>query len=130
MALLNFSDMYRAAGVVPPARRIAGPSRGSAGVRRDRRRGGRLRAIVPHRTPIDMLHDRACEVVAVYAGVIGAVSGDACRRPPLADLQEARRLAMQGPPAESVGLEPFALTIGMRPSLRVRRHAPVGTAAR
>jgi len=37
-----------------------------------------------------------------------------------ADLQEARRLAMQGPPAESVGLEPFALTIPVRDS------APVG----
>jgi len=31
-----------------------------------------------------------------------------------ADLKEARRLAMQGPPVESVGLEPFALTIGVR----------------
>ena len=42
----------------------------------------------------------------------------------VADLQEARRLAMQGPPAESVGLEPFAVT--MAATIPVRGSAPVG----
>ena len=66
-----------------------------------------------HRTPIDLLHDGLLRASPIYAGVIEAVSATL---PPAtaADLKEARRLAMQGPPAESVGLEPFALTIGVR----------------
>ena len=42
----------------------------------------------------------------------------------VADLQEARRLAMQGPPAESVGLEPFAVTIPA--TIPVRDSRPLG----
>jgi nitrate reductase delta subunit len=113
MALLAFSDMYRAAGVIPPARELpdhlavllefAATVDEDAGYEQLRR----------HRTPIDMLHDGLLRSSPVYAGVIGAVSATL---PPAtaADLKEARRLAMQGPPVESVGLEPFALTIGVR----------------
>ena len=74
-----------------------------------------------HRTPIDLLHAGLAKAGSPYAGVISAVSRTL---PPatVADLQEARRLAMQGPPAESVGLEPFALTI--------RRRSRSGTALR
>ena len=67
------------------------------------------------RTPIDLLRSGLAKAASPYAGVISAVSRTL---PPatVADLQEARRLAMQGPPAESVGLEPFAVTIPVRDS--------------
>ena len=113
MALLAFSDLYRAAGVIPPARELpdhlavllefAATVDEASGYDQLRR----------HRTPIDLLHDGLLRASPIYAGVIEAVSATL---PPAtaADLKEARRLAMQGPPAESVGLEPFALTIGVR----------------
>jgi nitrate reductase delta subunit len=113
MALLAFSDMYRAAGVIPPDRELpdhlAVLLEFAATV--DEESGyDQLRE---HRTPIDMLHDGLLRASPIYAGVIAAVSATL---PPAtaADLREARRLAMQGPPVESVGLEPFALTIGVR----------------
>ena len=113
MALLAFSDLYRAAGVIPPPRELpdhlavllefAATVDEASGYEQLRR----------HRTPIDLLHDGLLRASPIYAGVIEAVSATL---PPAtaADLKEARRLAMQGPPAESVGLEPFALTIGVR----------------
>ena len=64
-----------------------------------------------------MLHDGLLRASPIYAGVIAAVSSTL---PPAtaADLKEARQLAMQGPTVESVGLEPFALTIGVRAGTR------------
>jgi nitrate reductase delta subunit len=117
MALLAFAEMYRAAGVVPPARELpdhlavllefAATVDESAGYQQLSR----------HRTPIDMLHDGLRSISPVYEGVIAAV---AATLPPAteADLREARRLAMQGPPAESVGLEPFLLPLGNRSGAR------------
>jgi len=113
MALLAFSDMYRAAGVIPPDRELpdhlAVLLEFAATV--DENSGYDL--LRRHRTPIDMLHDGLLRASPIYAGVIAAVSAT-LPPPTAADLQEARRLAMQGPPVESVGLEPFALTIGVR----------------
>ncbi len=117
MALLAFSDMYRAAGVVPPTRELpdhlavllefAATVDEEAGYCQLRK----------HRTPIDLLHDGLLRVSPIYAGIIEAVSATL---PPAtaADLEEARKLAMQGPPVESVGLEPFTLTIGVRAGAR------------
>ena len=117
MALLAFSDMYRAAGVIPPARELpdhlavllefAATVDEAAGYDQLRK----------HRTPIDMIHDGLLRASPVYAGVIEAVSAT-LPPPTAADLKEARRLAMQGPPVESVGLEPFTLTIGVRGGTR------------
>ncbi len=113
MALLEFADTYRAAGATPPTRELpdhlavllefAATVDEAAGYELLRR----------HRTPIDMLHSGLAQARSPYAGVIASVSMT-LPPPTEADLREARRLAMQGPPAESVGLEPFALTIGMR----------------
>ncbi len=113
MALLAFSDMYRAAGVLPPTRELpdhlAVLLEFAATVDEDTG----YDQLRKHRTPIDMLHDGLLSAAPIYAGVVAAVSATL---PPAtaADLTEARRLAMQGPPVESVGLEPFALTIGVR----------------
>ncbi len=113
MALLAFSDMYRAAGVIPPARELpdhlAVLLEFAATVDED----AGYDQLRKHRTPIDMIHDGLLRASPVYAGVIEAVSAT-LPPPTAADLKEARRLAMQGPPVESVGLEPFALTIGVR----------------
>jgi len=117
MALLAFSDMYRAAGVIPPTRELpdhlAVLLEFAATVDED----AGYDQLRKHRKPIDMLHDGLLRASPIYAGVIAAVSATL---PPAtaADLKEARRLAMQGPPVESVGLEPFALTIGVRGGVR------------
>ena len=117
MALLAFSDMYRAAGVIPPARELpdhlAVLLEFAATVDED----AGYDQLRKHRTPIDMLHDGLLRASPIYAGVIAAVSAT-LPPPTAADLKEARRLAMQGPPVESVGLEPFALTIGVRGGVR------------
>jgi len=123
MALLDFADTYRAAGVTPPADELpdhlAVLLEFAATV--DESAGYQL--LCRHRTPIDLLHSGLARAASPYAGVISAVSRTL---PPatVADLQEARRLAMQGPPAESVGLEPFAVTIPA--TIPVRDGAPVG----
>jgi nitrate reductase delta subunit len=58
------------------------------------------------RAPLELvraaLHDRE----SPYAGVLDALC-EALPRPTQRQLDEARRLAEQGPPAELVGLEPF-----------------------
>lgn len=113
MALLAFSDMYRAAGVIPPARELPDHLAVLLEFAATVNEESGYEVLCKHRTPIDMLRDGLQRVSPVYAGVIGAV----CATLPAAteaDLKEARRLAMQGPPVESVGLEPFALTIGVR----------------
>ena len=59
------------------------------------------------RAPLELiraaLHDRG----SLYAGVLDALC-EALPRPTAKQLDEARRLAEEGPPAELVGLEPFA----------------------
>ncbi|HYN72900.1 MAG TPA: nitrate reductase molybdenum cofactor assembly chaperone [Nakamurella sp.] len=123
MALLDFADTYRAAGVTPPADELpdhlavllefAATIDESAG----------YQLLCRHRTPIDLLRAGLAKAGSPYAGVISAVSRTL---PPatVADLQEARRLAMQGPPAESVGLEPFPATFPA--TIPVRDSAPAG----
>jgi nitrate reductase delta subunit len=58
------------------------------------------------RTPLELiraaLHDRG----SLYAGVLDALC-DSLPEPTARQLEEARRLAEEGPPAELVGLEPF-----------------------
>lgn len=66
--------------------------------------GGELLASL--RAPLELvraaLHDRG----SLHAGVLDALC-DALPQPTARQLEEARRLAEEGPPAELVGLEPF-----------------------
>jgi nitrate reductase delta subunit len=59
------------------------------------------------RAPLELiraaLHDRG----SLYAGVLDALC-EALPAPTARQVEEARRLAEEGPPAELVGLEPFA----------------------
>ncbi len=60
------------------------------------------------RAPLELvraaLHDRG----SLYAGVLDALC-EALPHPTARQLEEARRLAEEGPPAELVGLEPFGM---------------------
>jgi nitrate reductase delta subunit len=113
MALLRFADMYRAAGVVPPTDELPDHLAVLLEFAATVDEAAGYEQLCRHRTPIDLIHGGLLRGFPVYAGVVEAVQ---TTLPPatIADLKEARRLAMQGPPAEAVGLEPFALTIGTR----------------
>jgi nitrate reductase molybdenum cofactor assembly chaperone NarJ/NarW len=106
MALLQFTAAYRAAGFELAAAELpdhlavlceftaAAPERGRALFRR-------------HRAGVELLRTALGEAQSPWLHVVDA----ACRVLPEAaprDLQRALELARAGPPAEEVGLEPFA----------------------
>jgi nitrate reductase molybdenum cofactor assembly chaperone NarJ/NarW len=71
------------------------------------------RLLVKHRVPIDVLREALAEIDSPYTHAVAAV----CETLPAANDREVRRaqqLAHGGPPAESVGLEPFTLTVPPR----------------
>jgi nitrate reductase molybdenum cofactor assembly chaperone NarJ/NarW len=71
------------------------------------------RLLVEHRVPIDVLREALTDCRSPYADTISAV----CETIPAATDQEVRRaqrLAQAGPPRESVGLQPFTLTVPPR----------------
>lgn len=115
MEILAFATAYRDAGAEPP--RDEGPDHlpvvleFAATV--DPVAGRQL--LVAHRVPIDVVLSALTEAQSPYAHVIAAV----CETlPPVTDseVQRAQRLAQSGPPAESVGLQPFTLTVPPRRS--------------
>ncbi|MFD1814187.1 nitrate reductase molybdenum cofactor assembly chaperone [Rhodococcus gannanensis] len=112
-AILVFADTYRAAGASPPdgesADHLAVVLEFAATVDPDS--GGRL--LAANRMAIDMLHEQLSASGSPFAGVLGAV---AATLPPASELERrrARELALSGPPAESVGLQPFTLTVPPR----------------
>lgn len=113
MAMLAFNDAYRAAGVHPPAGEVpdhltvllefaatVDPIAGAA-------------LLTAHRGAIDAIGLALAGEDSPYAPVLAAVAGTL----PAAteqDLGRARRLVEAGPPAESVGLAPFTLTVPPR----------------
>lgn len=113
MALLAFADAYRAAGVQPPTDELPDHLTVLLEFAATVDQGAGYDLLCRHRTPITMLHQGLLRSESPYAEAVSAVVGTL---PPAtaADMQEARRLAMQGPPAERVGLEPFAMTIPVR----------------
>ncbi len=71
------------------------------------------RLLVKHRVPIDVLCEALTEIDSPYTHAVAAV----CETLPVAtdrEVQRAQQLAHAGPPAESVGLEPFTLTVPPR----------------
>ena len=111
--MLAFAAAYRDAGVEPP--------RGEApdhlpvvlefAATVDPVAGRRL--LTEHRVPIDVLHEALVEAKSPYADAVAAV----CATLPAAtdsDMLRAQRLAQAGPPTESVGLQPFTLTVPPR----------------
>lgn len=111
VALLEFAAAYRAAGVTPPAGELpdhlAVVLEFAATV--DEAAGVAL--LAAHRTPIDLLIQGLRKMDSPYAAVIEAVTAT-LPAPTENDLLAARRLAMQGPPAEAVGLDPYPTMAG------------------
>lgn len=65
------------------------------------------RLLAQHRPGLELLRAALHDVGSLYAAVLDAVL-DTLGEPTARDLAAARVLAEQGPPAEEVGLEPFA----------------------
>ncbi|WP_006245607.1 nitrate reductase molybdenum cofactor assembly chaperone [Mycolicibacterium tusciae] len=111
--MLAFTRAYRTAGVGPPHGEAPDhlPVVLEFAATVDPEAGRRL--LVEHRVPIDVLRDALERSGSPYAHAVAAV----CQTLPTAtdrDIERARRLATAGPPAESVGLEPFTLTVPPR----------------
>lgn len=108
-----FAAAYRDAGVEPPADEAPDylPVVLEFAATVDPDAGRRL--LIKHRVPIDVLREALTESDSPYACAVSAV----CETLPAAterEVQRAQQLAYAGPPAESVGLEPFTLTVPPR----------------
>jgi nitrate reductase molybdenum cofactor assembly chaperone NarJ/NarW len=117
MALLRFKHAYRAAGVtlgeheLPDHLAVVLEFASTV----DPEAGRRL--LIEYRPVMELLRQSLLEAASPYAAVLAAV----CATLPelnVADRRRVAELAAQGPPAEEVGLEPFA----MDPTL----HEPSG----
>nr|WP_090344496.1 nitrate reductase molybdenum cofactor assembly chaperone [Mycolicibacterium malmesburyense]CRL76049.1 narJ [Mycolicibacterium malmesburyense] len=111
--MLAFARAYREAGVAPPKREAPDhlPVVLEFAATVDPEAGRRL--LAEHRAPIDLLRDALEHSGSPYAHTVAAV----CQTlPPRTeqDAQRAQRLAAAGPPTESVGLQPFTLTVPPR----------------
>ncbi len=111
--MLAFASAYRDAGVEPPG--IEAPDHlpvvleFAATV--DPEVGRRI--LTEHRIPIDVLRSALADAKSPYEHTVAAV----CATLPAAtdqDVRRAERLAKAGPPAESVGLQPFTVTVPPR----------------
>jgi nitrate reductase delta subunit len=108
--MLAFATAYRDAGVEPPDREAPDhlPVVLEFAATVNPEAGRRL--LVEYRVPIDVLLAALTDAQSPYAHTIAAV----CETlPPVTDQEvvRAQRLVAAGPPAESVGLEPFTLTV-------------------
>lgn len=108
--MLAFATAYREAGVQPP--RGEAPDHLTVvlefAATVDPEAGRRL--LSRHRVPIDVLRAALADAKSPYEPAVAAV----CETLPAAtdqDVRRAERLAKAGPPAESVGLQPFTLTV-------------------
>jgi nitrate reductase delta subunit len=112
-AMLAFSAAYRAAGVEPPDDEAPDhlPVVLEFAATVDPEAGRRL--LVEHRVPIDVLLAALTNAQSPYAHVIAAV----CETLPAvtdSEVQRAQHLKRNGAPEESVGLQPFTLTVPPR----------------
>ncbi|MCJ0902454.1 nitrate reductase molybdenum cofactor assembly chaperone [Rhodococcus sp. ARC_M6] len=111
--ILAFADAYRAAGVEPPksesADHLTVVLEFAALV--DAESGAKL--LSAHRVPLDLISSSLTDSDSPYAPVLQAVCNSL---PPASakDVLRAQQLAASGPPAESVGLPLFTLTVPPR----------------
>ncbi|MGX9790053.1 nitrate reductase molybdenum cofactor assembly chaperone [Mycobacterium sp. MMS18-G62] len=110
--MLTFAQAYREAGVEPPKGEAPDhlPVVLEFAATVDPAVGRRL--LVEHRVPIDVLREALTEHGSPYADTVAAV----CRTLPAADDRAVNRLSRGGAPTESVGLQPFTLTVPPRRS--------------
>ncbi|HKV21902.1 MAG TPA: nitrate reductase molybdenum cofactor assembly chaperone [Mycobacterium sp.] len=112
-AMLEFSSAYRAAGMRPPCGEAPDflPVVLEFAATVDAAAGRRL--LAAHRVSIDVLHAALTELRSPYADTVAAVR-TTLPAPTDRDAAKATRLVEAGPPAESVGLQPFTLTVPPR----------------
>jgi nitrate reductase molybdenum cofactor assembly chaperone NarJ/NarW len=106
MALLRFTDAYRRAGAVRADEELA-DHLGVVCEFAAAQLGPGLELLAEHRVGIEMLRLALEEADSPYLDVVEALRA-ALPDPAPADLDRALDLARSGPPAEQVGLEPFA----------------------
>lgn len=108
--MLVFAQSYREAGVQPPKDEAPDhlPVVLEFAATVDPEAGRRL--LADHRVPIDVLRQALVDAESPYAPAVAAVAATL----PAAGEQDTRRLMHSGPPAEAVGLQPFALTVPPR----------------
>ncbi|ODQ98485.1 nitrate reductase molybdenum cofactor assembly chaperone [Mycobacterium sherrisii] len=112
-AMLAFANTYRAAGAPTP--RDEAPDylpvvlEFAATVDADAGRG----LLNGHRVAVDLLHQALYQTGSIYAPTVEAVLATLPARTGLG-ISRAQRLAQEGPPGETVGLQPFTLTVPPR----------------
>ncbi|WP_084518069.1 nitrate reductase molybdenum cofactor assembly chaperone [Microtetraspora niveoalba] len=109
MALLRFNHAYRAAGYQPPDGELPDHLAAVCELSGRGATDHAIRLLREHHAGIHVLHQALTAEHSPYAHVVAAVLATL---PPPGPRERATalRLAAQGPPAEEVGLEPFALT--------------------
>ena len=112
-AMLAFARVYRDAGVAPPTSEAPDflPVVLEFAATVDPVAGRRL--LAEHRVPIAVLHTALTEADSPYAYAVAAVL-QTLPTTSDEDTQRAYLLAQNGPPTESVGLQPFTLTVPPR----------------
>ena len=106
MALLRFSTAYKTAGFTVASGEL--PDHLGVVCEFAARRPEKARALLTeHRAGLEMLHLALTEAGSPYADVTETVRA-LLPEPAPRDLERALELARSGPPAEEVGLEPFA----------------------
>ena len=111
--MLAFAAAYRDAGVEPPCGEAPDhlPVVLEFAASVDPVAGRRL--LIEHRVPIDVLRAALAQANSPYAHAVAAVC-ETLPAPTDTDVRRAQRLAQAGPPTESVGLQPFTLTVPPR----------------
>lgn len=108
--MVEFTRAYRAAGVQPPKHEAPDhlPVVLEFAATVDPDAGRRL--LTAHRVPIDVLRQALCDAGSVYTPAVTAV----CTTLPGVTGTDVGRLLRSGAPTESVGLQPFQLTVPPR----------------
>ncbi len=110
-AMLAFADAYREAGVEPPDGEL--PDHLAVvlefGATVDPEAG--LALLTRYRAPLELLRAALEDAGSPFAGALEAVLATVPEPDPEQTQREAQRIAQQGPPSESVGLEPYSVTV-------------------
>ncbi|NLE79360.1 MAG: nitrate reductase molybdenum cofactor assembly chaperone [Rhodococcus sp.] len=129
-SMLLFANTYRDCGVEPPSDELPDHLAVVLEFGATVDVAGGLALLEKHRVPLELLRCALEEMPSPYAGAVAAVLATVPEPDPAATRLEAQRLAEQGPPAESVGLSPYAVTIPVQDlTAPLRGHAGITTRA-
>jgi nitrate reductase delta subunit len=106
VALLRFTHEYRSAGLEPPDGELPDHLAVVCNFAALAPEPG-IRLLVEHQPAIELLRSALKEAGSPYLDALDALAA-VLPHPTASDVQRALDLARQGPPAEAVGLEPFA----------------------